>query len=243
VLNAHEYFHRTTELKENMEKILLLLISFIISFQISNGQENEIYIEKEFAKIEQLISKNNFVPGYVYFANDTLGIKLLSFRGKRKMNYYLFCISKDINDSIHFYKPSEIVGYRIDSTDFISYTSDNDSYFIKQLKTGKAYLYERESIPSDKRFLYYLRFSSSPNFYIINPFDNNVIENRLTKSSSSKSTGIATIYYKTKGINEKFKIFITSYFSDCIQVTNRVQSDFYTINDIPRIIETYNNCF
>jgi len=57
-----------------------------------------------------------------------------------------------------------------------------------------------------------------------------------------ESSGATVLYVASKGINEKFKIFVSIYLSDCYQIKNMVNSEFYTIKDIPIIIETYNNC-
>ncbi len=226
-----------------MNRLLLLISSIIISSLQLIGQENENYIESELSKLNRLIEKGNFTNGFVFFTNDTLETELLTFRGKRKMNYYLFCVARISDDSINVFKPSEILGYEIENVDFITHNSDGEKIFIKQIKKGRLDLYEKPSIPSDNRSLYYIKFPGKSDFCIINPFENNVTEHRLPDSRQSESSGATVTYFQSKGIHQKFKLFISMYMGDCSKVTNMVNSEFYTINDIPSIVETYNNCF
>jgi len=225
-----------------MKSLFIIFTSIIITITVANGQGNQKYIEKEIANLEKLIKKGKFLDGYIYTANDSLKTKLLTFRGKRKKNYHIFCVSKNSNDSIIIYKASDILGYKIEETNFVSHYSNGCNIFLRQLKAGAVDLYEKTSIPSDRRFLYYLRFSNDLNYLILNPEENNVTEQKIPDSSKSESSGATRTYYKSNGLTQKFKMFVAIYFKLCPDVVNRVDSGFYTINDMSSIVEMYNNC-
>lgn len=223
---------------------ILITVFLIISFDtLVIAQENEKYINNQIINIETLIDKGEFVRGVIYLNNDTIEADLLTFNGKRKINYFLFCITRTQLDSIKIFKSNQIKGYKILDINYISYNSERSGFFLKQLKTGKIDLFEKCSLPDDHKFLYYLKSPNSVNYFIINPSENNVTEYQLPDNRNSASSGATSTYFQTKGINQKFKIFISIYLGDCDRVTNMVKTDFYTINDIPNIIESYNNCF
>ncbi len=77
----------------------------------------------------------------------------------------------------------------------------------------------------------------------LNPLTDNVSEYTLPNSRHSESSGASVTHYQTKGIERTFKMFISSYLGDCVRVTNMVNAGYYTINDIPNIVEVYNSCF
>lgn len=226
-----------------MKRFSLLMMSFIIINTITYGQENEKHIEKTLINLEKLITKGNFANGYIYLPDDTLKVNMLTYKGRKKMNYNLFCVCKNNNDSIKIYRPKDIVGYKINNTVFISHDSDGDKFFMKQLKLGRINLYERVAIPSDNRFLYFMQISRYPYYFIINPFENNITEQELPSTRRSGSSIATETYFQSKGVHEKFKLFIYAYLGDCEEVTNMVKSEFYTISDTPGIVETYNKCF
>jgi len=208
------------------------------------ASDNDKYVENEISNINKLLESGTFVNGLIYFQNDTLETELLYFKRKAKINFYLFCVSRNGNDSIKVYRASEINGYKIQDEIYIKHISDGEHFFIKNIKSGKINLFERKGLPSDNRFLYFLKFPNTNNYYVINPDANNttVTESPESRQSGSTSRGTVT-YYTSKGIDLKFKAFITRYLGDCERVVNMVNTDFYTINDIPIIVESYNNCF
>jgi hypothetical protein len=164
------------------------------------------------------------------------------FKGKAKKNSYLFCISRSGKDKIKIFKANEIYGYKIMNDYYVQHMSDGNYFFIRKTKTGKIDLFEREIIPSDNRFLYLLKFPNNNSYFVINPTENNITEQRMPDTRQPESSGATVLYIASKGINEKFKIFVSIYLGDCYQIKNMVNSEFYTIKDIPIIIETYNNC-
>ncbi len=226
-----------------MIRILTLFFILTTVNQTISGQKNEIYVKNQLKNIEKLLSKGEFKKGLIYINNDTIEIQLFSFAGKRKINYFLFCIAKTKDGSTRIFKPSEIDGYQLLNTKYISHRKKGNSFFIKQIKTGRIDLYERNTIPDDDRFLYYLKFPNTNTYHVVNPNKNSITAHKSPHIRDSESTAASIIYYENTGIDEKFKYFIATNLSDCYKVTNMVKSDFYTINDTPSIIETYNNCF
>lgn len=220
--------------------ITILLLSSINLTLICG--ENENYISEKINNIEKLISKGTFINGIVYLNNDSIESKILTFRGKHKLNNILFCISKNNADSIIIFTPNEITGYRINNTNFISHNSNGNLFFLKQIKDGQVELFEKPSIPSDNRFLYYIKFKNKSDYFVINPLENNVIITNIPDNSKPESSGATKVHFKSKSIHEKFAIFISKYFEDCPKVVNMVKSGFYTMNELPLIIESYNNC-
>ena len=93
-------------------------------------------------------------------------------------------------------------------------------------------------IPSDRRFLYYIKLPKHANYFIIYPDGQNVATTIIPPDK--ESAGMISI--DSNNIPEKFKMFVSIYLGDCISLRNMVQSNFYTINDIPTIIDIYNKC-
>jgi hypothetical protein len=225
-----------------VKRFIALLIFFTPFNAVVCGQANEKYISKEINNIEKSIKKGTFIDGFIYLGSDTIATKILSFHGRKKTNRFLFCVSKGSGDSIKIFKPNEIKGYRIGNNNYLSHCSHVANFFLKQTKQGKVDLFERDPIPSDHRFLYYLNFKNSTDYFIINPLENNITIYDSPNSTLGGFLSPNMLSFNSKGINEKFKIFIAQHFNDCIKVVNMVKNDFYTIDDIPMIVEMYNNC-
>jgi hypothetical protein len=223
---------------------LFITVLFIVSIKLLViGQKNEQYIDSQLISIDKLLDKGEFVKGLIYLDNDTIDATLFSFKGKRKSNHYLFCIVKTECDSIRIFKSNQICGYRISGINYISHHSGESGFFIKQVKTGKIELFEKTSLPDDNRFLYYLKLPNIHDYYIINPLEKNIIVHNLPDSNQPNSSRATVTYFQSTGTYDKFKVFISTYLGDCEKVTNMVKTDFYTINDIPSIVDSYNNCF
>ena len=199
--------------------------------------ENALLIVKELGNLEKLVAKGQFVEGRIYFENDTILVNLLLFSRWRKTNHYLFCVARNKNSSMTIYRPSDIVGYRINDIDYISHSNESESFFLKQTHVGKVNLYEKQPTPSDQQFLFYLKFDYKSGFYIINPFKENVTQYDL----SGKSRKVKTCF-TTSGIPQKFLAFVRSYLGDCERVVNMVNSEFFSIYNLPDIIGVYNQC-
>ena len=221
----------------------IVLFLYIPFFTPLIGQENCGYIIEEIGNFEKLLSKGNFERGALYFNKDSIEAEILVLNGRKRIIHYLFCIARLNNDSIIVYKPNEIRGYKLLDDSYFAYQGNNRCFFIKQVKTGRIDLYERPSIPDDNRFLYYLKMGDKESYFVINPYEDNVKEYKLPDSQESEESASTKSVYQPKGIDRRFKIFITKYFGDCTKVVNLVKSDFYTIRDMPNIVEIYNNCF
>jgi len=226
-----------------MKKSVIILCGLLLLNIHLFSNENDRFIRKQIENIDKLISKGKFVSGLIYTQSDTLETQLLYFKKKAKVNYHLFCIKKNDNDSIEVIKANEILGYKILEEEYFSHKSQEGVFFIKKLEEGKVILYEKHSIPSDTRFLFYLKFPESDDFVIINPHEKNITEYNMPNTSPSSSSDINITCFKSNGINDTFKLFVANYLGDCLKVTNMVNSGFYTIQDISSIIRTYNGCF
>lgn len=160
-------------------KIILATIIFLFSFvSFVNGQENDY--ANEIAKIERKQYKFDITSGILYFPNDSLEANVLLFRKRNRMYNHLFCVVKSKGDSLLYYTAKDIMGYRINNDYYYSHKQGLDYYFIKKNIEGKVNLYERSGIPSDYRFLYYIKFATSPNLYVICPYDNKITQHNIS---------------------------------------------------------------
>lgn len=198
---------------------------------------NEKYIEKAISNIDKMLVKNKLIKGTIYFKNDSLVADLLFFTKKRDINPYLFCIAKLRNDSLKVFTAKEIDGYRIMDNLFIKHCVNEESFFIKKIKSGRIDLYEKKGLPNDHRPLFYLKLPGYEHLIVIDPGEKNISEVVLPSNSGSVT------HYSSKGIPQKFKQFIFTFLGDCETVKNLVDFEVYTIDQIPGIVETYNNCF
>jgi len=225
-------------------KRFFIFIVVIHCTLLSISQLNETYVNKELQNLATYVDKGKFYNGYIYTGSDSTACMILKFRGSKKRNHYLFCIAK-VNDSIKTYTSDDITGYTFNGARYISHKAQSYTCFLKQVKHGMIDLYEKVSIPDEPRFLYYLQFENSEHYFILDPFENNVkIHATQGTSTDGGKSGLPSItYFESKGIDEKFKSFVANNLRFCPEVVNMVNSDFYTINDIPNIVEAYNNCF
>jgi hypothetical protein len=206
------------------------------------GQVNQKYIKKEMI-MKKWLPKASFEPGYIIKQKDTVYTDILLFKNRDKMNSFLFCVAKDKNDSIRFYNADEIMEYRVGKFIYKKATADKENFFIKQIKTGIVNLYERVPIPSDSKFLYYLKKKNQRGYFEICPDESNffIYENNSQDQNQNERMNETRIF--TNNNDERFKLFVTTYFTGCEKVRNMVNADIYTISDIPSIVESYNQCF
>lgn len=219
--------------------VVTIMLNLTFSYLVL-ADANEKYIEKTISHMNKLVLKNQFVKGTIYFQNDSLATDLLLFTKKGDINPYLFCIARLANDSFKVFSAQEIDGYRIRGHVFMKQCVNEESFFVKKIKSGRIDLYEKKGLPNDHRLLYYLKLPGYEHLFAINPMEKNVSDPVLIGNSKS---GDAIPYYPLKGIPQKFREFIFTYLGDCETIKNLVDSEVYTINHIPGIVETYNNCF
>ncbi len=225
-------------------KYTFLSLLMIISLSVS-GQANQKFIKKELM-LKKWLSKATFEPGYIIREKDTVFANILAFKNRDNINSFLFCVSKDKNDSILFFTADEILEYRVGKSIYKRATADKENFFIKQIKSGIVNLYEREPIPSDSKFLYYLKKKNQRGFLEICPDEKNfeIYENKGNyENSSNNNQNNKELWIFTKDTPERFKLFVKTYFVGCEKVRNMVNADIYTISDIPSIVESYNQCF
>jgi hypothetical protein len=224
-------------------KYTILFIIMVISTSIF-GQINQNYIKNELIKRKWLV-KATFEPGYYIKQKDTVFTDILAFKNKDKMNSYLFCVIKERNDSIHYFTADEIKEYKVGKSIFKKATSVKEIFFIKQIKTGTVNLFERDPIPSDSKFLYYLKKKNQQGYFEICPDESNffIYENNNQNQNQNQNQGLIETRFFTNNNIERFKLFVSTYFINCEKVRNMVNADIYTISDIPSIVESYNQCF
>ncbi|MDD5184471.1 MAG: hypothetical protein PHS84_04330 [Paludibacter sp.] len=216
----------------NFRYLTIVALVFVCSYGYS--QANNKYIQKEWRNQKAWLSKAVFESGYIIDNNrDTVLTKLLVFSKQKKMNPFLFCVSKDAHDSIRIFTAEKILEYRIGKTVYKKAKVENDHFFIKLLSTGNVTLFEREPIPSDSRFEYYLKKKNQQGYYEICPDGTN---NQIIISSKPD------LRIPNGNTVERFKEFVNIYFSGCEKVRNMVNAEIYSINDIPEIVEAYNKC-
>ena len=206
------------------------------------AQKNEIYLIDELSNMEKLLDKGKFVNGEILLNSDVLKSEIFVFKGRKKKNNYLICVARFGADSTVVYRPFEIEGYRINEDYFKAHQSASEKFFIKELKTGFINLYNKIPIPSDGRDLYYLKFPDNSDYVVLDPFLDKFTMQQIPNSDSEGSTksNKMMVKYNLQGL--KFKVFVSQYMGNCEKVTNMVKSEFYTINDVPSIVDTYNSC-
>ena len=222
-------------------RLTVLLLTLIFLGNLF-AQENEIYIANELKNLEKLREKLDLVDGFIFLPNDTLPTKLLKFKGKRKVNTNLFCVAQD-GDTVKIFYPSEILGYKIEEDFYRSHGNETGSFFLKQRVLGAIDLYECMSLPSSPNFNYYLRFNEAKEFIVINP-DKPFYKSYEIPDISQYNTSNSAIASITKstGVKEMFDLFAVKYLIGCPEVVKMILTEFLTIQDIPDIIETYNDC-
>ena len=222
-----------------------LISVFLLLVYISHAKANETekYIQKQINKLSDGAIKGEFVKGRIITDRDTLHLEILQFKGKKKLNNYLFCVARLKNDSIIVYRAENILEYKAGDKDiYVKHVSGNEHFFLHQEIEGKAKLYKRIPFPGDQRLLYYIKMRGLSDYLVLDPAANNIENYTAAHEQPFRSDELSRSYITTNGIPEKFKLFVSTYFSDCKDVVNRVDSGFYTINDIPAIINLYNRC-
>ena len=242
IIGNIDYLNKTQTRTLNL-KLILLTVSLLSIYNASLGQGDKGYIYRELKQLNTLIAKGNFVKGDIYKDGDTISTQILVFHRRSKANASLFCISKNKSDSIIIHKPFEISDYKTKESHFISHTVKRNHYFIEHIKKGKVDLYQRSSVPSDPRFLYYFKFPNEKNYIIINPNTETKTGYKASEDRLPTDRELASFQFYSSNVEEKFSAFISDYMSDCTMVVNMVKSKIYSISDIPSIVSKYNKCF
>lgn len=214
--------------------IFIALCSISAHYCFGNGRMNSA----EVADLEKIMRKAGFEQGYVYYGNDSVASEILVYRRKHAAYSYRFCIVKLPGDSIVVHTAGSIEGYQIGNKKFIKHISHGESFFIEERAKGRVGLYARDGIPSDNRFLYYLKFPDERGYLIISPHDKNI-----SVSDSGDSRGAPSMIFRSAEIDKRFKAFVSHYMGDCQALVNMVNAGFYSINDVPSVVEVYNACF
>jgi hypothetical protein len=219
-------------------KPLILLVMVICGRTLAGNGINDGQIANHEMDLEQILKRSHFESGYIFTRNDSIEASILVYHRRFQKYAFQYCIVKEPNDSITLYSPKEIYGYRVNNEKFIKHVSGGKQFFIHHRAAVNVNLYSRVKIPSDNRYLFYLKFPDEKEFHVISPFENNI---NLEESGDSRGNPMLLI--KSNEIDELFKKFAEIYFKDCQMVVNMVNSGFYTINDIPAVVQEYNDCF
>ncbi len=204
---------------------------------------NESYISRRVKAINKF-KHESFQNGYFIQNGDTNKCKI--FLGKKNgPDNYLFLVTLSEDGTKTFHLADEIEYYSIGKSLFKSYIEESEeiktTFFLKLVESGKFFLYERNEIPSDNKFTYYIRKQNEDFFHIISPYSNS---SKISQPDNSGETNdINTKFlYKSNDSDLEFKTVITNLFGDCASVRNKVISGFYSKPDIPKIIKEYNHC-
>ena len=134
--------------------------------------------------------------------------------------------------------PDQITAYYKDNNYYRSIRPGyRSSYFVKNITYGNVELYYFKTLEK-----YLFKKPTEKQFYII---DTELNEFPVF----SETAGITPSDLNPKFINpmqpneKEFRLFFSSYFSDCPLVSNKVQSFLYKYNDIEVMFKHYNtNC-
>lgn len=221
-------------LKITVLAVLTSLLLHYIQYDIPQDDERE--------NLNELIIKGKFEKGTIFNGNDYSELEILRFNRRNRTNAFLFCVVRDSTNIARVIEPNEIVWYTIGNDHYKSHSSSDEFFFIKLSKDGKAKLYERSRIPNDNRFLYYIELEGYNDYLVISPHEKNITVDQIPGAYYEGKQETRMVIYSNQ-LEEKFKLFVTTYLGDCMRVKNSVESGFYTVNEVPAIIDVYNNCF
>lgn len=217
-------------------RIILFLI--FITFSTNSFSIDQSSVTLNDSEIRGLLKNAKFEEGYIIRSQEEIPANILIYKRKDSGKAYYYCIVKAPNDSLIIFTPKEIDGYSVKNQRYIRHFSEGKSFFIEIKEEGRVDLYMRGSIEYDNRVLFYLKFPSQKEYVVISPYDKNI---DLRDSKDSRNSAMMII--RSNEIELKFKQFVEDYFNDCTDVVNMVKSGFYTISDIPTVVNIYNNCF
>ena len=222
--------------------IINFLFLFLLFLFTSYENENDQYIQKVTSNPDKLINYGQFEKGYIITHGDTINTEILKFIKRKEKNSFLFCVTKNKTDSIKILTAKQIDGYFVGNEIFRNHISKDAHFFIRLIKTGRAVLYERAAIPSDNRFVYYLKLPAYNDFFILAPEHDKITFISLPLTAGAQ--GVDFLYYQnTDNQNELFKRFINIYMADCVELNSLIVSNNYSVFDLSSIIEIYNHCF
>lgn len=168
---------------------------------------------------------------------DTIKATIWKNKKKRldnKRNYSRITIIDSTGKEIVL-SPDQITGYSKDNIYYHSIRPGNrSSYFAKNITYGKVELYYFKTLE-----IYLFKKNTEKQFYIV---DAELDEFPVF----SETAGITPSDINPKFINpmqpseEEFRLFFSSYFSDCSLISNKVQSLLYKYNDIEVMFKHYN---
>ena len=221
----------------NIFKTFIISIIFL-PFFLEAGVNDLYFLNKQ--KTFDKWSKNlKFIEGEIYIKSDVQSIQIIEFKGKEKKNYSLFCVVKYSEDSIVFFNSKDIDGFRFKEEHYQTSALMDESFFMHQVSFGKVTLFEKKNIPSDSRYLFFLKKNNKHVYYLLNPIESNITF-LYTRTSA---TGNRLVEVETKMLNESFKKFVNMQMGDCLEVRNYARSEFYRMEDLAFLTDIYTDCF
>jgi hypothetical protein len=221
----------------NIFKTFTLSIIFLPLFL--EAGVNDLYVLNKQNTFDKWSKNFKFIEGEIYIKRDVKSIEIMEFKGKEKKNYSLFCVVKYREDSVVFLNSKDIDGFRFKEEHYQTNALMDESFFMHQVSFGKVTLFEKKSIPSDGRYLFFLKKNNKHVYYLLNPIESNITF-LYTRTSA---TGSMLVEVETKMLNESFKKFVNMQMGDCLEVRNFVRSEFYKMEDLAFLVDKYNDCF
>lgn len=197
-------------------------------------------------KLSKLLVKAKYEVGIMYTYTDTIVTEMMLFKHFDKSLKYEYCIFKSTEGKIKFYTASELQGYKLNGEIFKQHVAEKDTFFIKELETGRIRLYKREAIPSSHKQIFYIKFPAYDFYFTFCPDDEYFDSDYKLYSESilnNMNNSTSKMYHVNSTLDDRFNIFVGGYMGNCIKVKNLVKAGLYTINDLEEIIALYNDCF
>jgi len=226
--------------REKYKGLLIFLVIFLCSnLKAKLLPEDKKYVLNNFERILNKIDRTTFVDGEYYLNRDTISVKIAKFKGRNKHDYHLYIVVKTEQD-YKAYTPEEIDGFKIGETEFFKYSNNNICCFINKIESGDIELYQRHNILSEPKFVYFLKLNEFDFMYKFYPYENNIELHESEDRLANSDNNVYQFSYTSKLIPEKFEFFISNLMKDCPMIVNKVKNGFYSIHDLPYIVETYN---
>lgn len=204
---------------------------------------NDDFILNKLKKLDKIIEKGEFVDAQLYINKDTVNTQLLKFtKGDSKLNHFI-CIEIIGEKKYKLHYAEDINGFKILDDLFVKIYWEEESIFIKRIAYGNIDLYEKKSIPSDTRYLYFLHEKETYNLHIINPESEDISAMGVTDSNNGQNNNQTMVIFEVAGLHDAFVAIVNKTMGDCLQVKSMVKTGNYLRDDLIDLVNTYNKCF
>ncbi len=235
-------------LDKKIKKVIVYnvpLASSLVKARIDIPDPNAEYI-RDHVKSNISYSKEEFSEGYIINLNKDTMKCLLKKNELKKMDNYLFIVALHNDSVITLYEPKDILSYYRDGEMYKSYHSNKDStdtfFFIKQINTGTAELYERFPIPSDFKLAYFARLQGTENFIYVPAPEKKEWEKDDPEYTLYQHAATGSSTYRSAAYEEEFKTSLSDLLKDCPKLKYKILNETYKAEDVKFIISEYNKC-